>query len=68
MNAEKRMPRCPLQTLLEERLHSAKGLGWEMRDPHPFFQVNASGNATRKAPAWFRIACVVWRSLRLVRG
>lgn len=35
MNPENPMQRTPLQTLLEERLRSARGLGWDMRDFPP---------------------------------
>jgi hypothetical protein len=35
LNKEVAMQRTPLQTLLAERLQSARGLGWEMPESSP---------------------------------
>jgi hypothetical protein len=59
------MNRTPLQTLLAERLQSARGLGWGMPETPPF---GKGGSTEAGAPAWFRLAYLALRSLGLARG
>jgi hypothetical protein len=65
MNPENPMQRTPLQTLLEERLRSARGLGWDMPPAAASVPVFRRPVGT---PRWFRITYLTLRSLGLVRG
>lgn len=63
----------PLQTLLEERLQSARGLGWDAKARAPDLNTLRSSRAqggadAQGAPAWFRLAYLALRSLGLARG
>lgn len=57
MHPENPMQRTPLQTLLEERLRSARGLGWDMEGCPPFpkggrgdFAAGGQGEALSNPP------------------
>jgi hypothetical protein len=66
MSTPRPVPRpsgSPLQTLLEERLQSARGLGWDGAAVPPL-EKGRNG----RAPAWFRFAYLALRSLGLARG
>jgi hypothetical protein len=75
------MRRTPLQTLLAERLQSARGLGWPMPETPPLHKrcggdlsagehgdAYEGGSKAEGAPAWFRFAYLALRSLGLARG
>lgn len=70
------MSRTPLDTLLAERLRSARGLGWEgpaRKEAPPASDKPPHGDQGRvvvgqgSAPAWFRVAYHTLRSLGFAR-
>jgi hypothetical protein len=64
------MHRTPLQTLLAERLQSARGLGWAMPaagDAYPTPSPRGSIAGTGGVPAWFRFVNPMLRRLGFSR-